>query len=69
MSYASEWSNSCNISFAVMEDKKYKDASIRINIDRSGESWSYVGTDCSSAAREKPTMNFVSQIPNIYESM
>lgn len=52
-----------------MEDKKYKDASIRINIDRSGESWSYVGTDCSSAAREKPTMNFVSQIPNIYESM
>lgn len=34
------------------------EAEIRINIDRSGGSWSYVGTDNLAIPKDRPTMNF-----------
>ncbi|KAM0499409.1 hypothetical protein ACHAP8_005562 [Fusarium lateritium] len=34
------------------------DAEIRINCDSSGQSWSYVGTDCLGIPKDQPTMNF-----------
>ena len=37
---------------------RVEDADVRINVDSSGGSWSYLGTDVLSIARDRPTMNF-----------
>lgn len=34
------------------------EADVRINVDRSGGSWSYLGTDILSVPKGEPTMNF-----------
>lgn len=51
---AHEWEKYANIKFVFGNDP---DAEIRISFQEKG-SWSYIGTDCLSVDKTKPTMNF-----------
>ncbi|KAM5531017.1 hypothetical protein V8D89_015344 [Ganoderma adspersum] len=53
--YANVWTEHANITFQFVDSGN---AEIRINIDSSGNSWSYVGTDNLSIPQTRPTMNF-----------
>ena len=52
--YAHVWSQYANIKFVFGTDP---DAEIRISFAQPG-SWSYIGTDALSIAKNEPTMNF-----------
>ena len=52
--YAAAWSTYANITFDFVDSG---DAEIRVNIDSSGNSWSYVGTWNLSVPPTDPTMN------------
>jgi hypothetical protein len=62
--YITEWSKHANIKFAFTDDP---DAEIRIAFDKSGGSWSYMGTD-SLTIKSGPTMNFGWLDPNTAEN-
>lgn len=53
--YAVTWTQYANVKFHFVDSG---DAEIRINVDASGGSWSYVGTDNLAISLDKPTMNF-----------
>ncbi|KAL8376465.1 hypothetical protein RB595_007520 [Gaeumannomyces hyphopodioides] len=53
--YANVWTEYANIKFDFVDSG---DAEIRVNIDSSRGSWSYVGTGCLTIAADKQTMNF-----------
>ncbi len=53
--YANVWTEHANITFHFIESG---DAEIRVNIDSSDASWSYMGTDNLSIPQTQPTMNF-----------
>ncbi|KAH7152733.1 hypothetical protein EDB81DRAFT_931076 [Dactylonectria macrodidyma] len=53
--YASVWMQYANIEFVFVDSG---DAEIRVNVDASGQSWSYMGTDNLSIAQGQQTMNF-----------
>lgn len=53
--YANVWTEYANIKFDFVDSGA---AEIRVNIDASRASWSYVGTGCLTIAAEKQTMNF-----------
>jgi Astacin (Peptidase family M12A) len=52
--YANEWSEYVNIKFDFRDDE---DAEIRVAFVKDG-SWSYIGTDALSIAKERSTMNY-----------
>jgi len=52
--YVHKWSEQANIKFEFGNDA---DAEIRISFAQPG-SWSYIGTDALSIAKNQPTMNF-----------
>ncbi|MEW9597454.1 DNA/RNA non-specific endonuclease [Bacillus toyonensis] len=52
--YAMTWTKYANIKFKFVQSG---DAEIRISFKEKG-SWSYIGTDCLSIPRHRPTMNF-----------
>jgi hypothetical protein len=52
---AVEWTTYAYIRFDFIQAP---DADIRIAIDASGRSWSYIGTDCRMVPQEQPTMHF-----------
>lgn len=52
--FAHEWSKYCNITFNFGTDP---DAEIRISFAGQG-SWSYIGTDCLTIAKDQVTMNY-----------
>ncbi|PIL35697.1 hypothetical protein GSI_02427 [Ganoderma sinense ZZ0214-1] len=52
--YAAVWTEHANITFDFVESG---DAEIRVNIDSSGASWSYMGTDNLCVPQTQPTMN------------
>ncbi len=52
--FAHAWSKYCSITFEFGNDPN---AEIRISFKEKG-SWSYIGTDCLSISKNKPTMNF-----------
>jgi hypothetical protein len=52
--FALEWEQYANLKFAFGNDLN---AEIRISFSQAG-SWSYIGTDALSIARNQPTMNF-----------
>ena len=58
--FAHQWSEFCNIKFVFDNDP---DAEIRISFKAKG-SWSYLGTDALSIAKDKPTMNYGWLKPN-----
>ncbi|KAI1797245.1 hypothetical protein LXA43DRAFT_983441 [Ganoderma leucocontextum] len=53
--YANLWTEHANITFDFVDSG---DAEIRVNIDSSHASWSYVGTDNLVISQTQPTMNF-----------
>ena len=53
--YANAWNTYANVTFNFVDSD---DAEIRVNIDSSGNSWSYIGTDNLSISLTKPTMKF-----------
>ena len=53
--YANLWTEYANITFIFVDSG---DADIRVNIDSSAASWSYIGTDNLSISQTEPTMNF-----------
>lgn len=53
--YGSQWSQYANIKLQWVTSG---DAEIRVNVDSSGGSWSYVGTDNLAVAASNQTMNF-----------
>ncbi|KAF4452084.1 metalloprotease protein [Fusarium austroafricanum] len=53
--YAVKWNEFSGVTFEFVDSD---DAEIRVNCDDSDRSWSYVGTDCLSVAKDRPTMNF-----------
>lgn len=53
--WASQWSEFANIKF---DFNAASDAEIRVSFEKTGRSWSYLGTDCLLIDRDKPTMNF-----------
>ena len=53
-SQADWWTQHANLSFAFDDSPQ---AQIRIRFDPGDGAWSYVGTDCSTIARDQPTMN------------
>lgn len=53
--YAHEWEKYANIKFIFDNDSN---AEIRISFDPNGGSYSFIGTDCLSIPRDKPTMNY-----------
>lgn len=56
-----EWSKHANIKFQLVTDPNV--AEIRISFKQQG-SWSYLGTDCLSIAKNQPTMNYGWLQPN-----
>lgn len=58
--YAHRWSDFANIKFAFGSDPE---AEIRISFQLRG-SWSYVGTDALTVAKDEPTMNYGWLTPN-----
>lgn len=53
--YANVWTKYANVTFDFVDSG---DAEIRVNVDSSDASWSYVGTDNLSVPQTQPTMNF-----------
>ena len=53
--YAKAWTEYANITFDFVDSG---DAEIRVNVDSSGKSWSYVGTDNLSIPQARSTMSF-----------
>ena len=51
---AAWWTQHANLAFAFDDSPQ---AQIRITFDGGDGAWSYLGTDCSSIARDQPTMN------------
>ncbi|KUI72507.1 hypothetical protein VM1G_07813 [Cytospora mali] len=53
--YANVWTQYANITFEFVDSG---DAELRVNVDSSGSSWSYIGTDNLTIAPYQYTMNF-----------
>lgn len=52
---AKEWMQHANVRLSFVEQG---DAEIRIAFQQGNGSWSYLGTDCRTIAKDQPTMNY-----------